>query len=87
MLDPKFIEILACPYCKHEVREQGDTLVCARPECGLVYTVEDGIPIMLIEEASKPCPQCRAEREFAEESLICRECGTRYAYDPGRASS
>jgi uncharacterized protein YbaR (Trm112 family) len=82
LLDPKFLEILACPYCKSEVREEGDRLFCTRSECGLVYAVEDGIPIMLIEEASKPCPQCKAEREFRDEELVCNSCGVRFRYEP-----
>lgn len=82
MLDPKFLDILACPYCKSGVREDGDRLFCDRADCGLIYTVEEGIPVMLIEEASKPCPKCKAEREFIEEELVCRACGARFRYEP-----
>lgn len=51
MLDPKLLEILACPQCKGEVvPDDGHTsLTCAA--CRLRYRVEDDIPIMLIEEA------------------------------------
>jgi len=87
LLDPKFLEILACPYCKSEVKEDGDRLVCTHPECALVYTVEEGIPIMLIEEASKPCPRCGAQREFRDEEIVCKPCGTRFRYDPGPGSA
>ena len=54
-LDPKLIEILACPNCKGEVEyiESEDTIVC-RGECGYRYPVRDDIPIMLIDEAIKP---------------------------------
>jgi hypothetical protein len=82
LLDPKLLEILACPYCKGEVREEGEKLVCTRRECGLVYAVEDGIPIMLVEEASKPCPSCGKQRTFAEEELACGSCGARFRYHP-----
>ncbi|MHC5036601.1 MAG: Trm112 family protein [Planctomycetota bacterium] len=82
MLDPKFLEILACPYCKGEVREEGDRLFCARSECSLVFAVEEGIPIMLVEEAAKPCPKCREERDFLDEELVCKACGTRFRYEP-----
>jgi hypothetical protein len=82
VLDPKLLEILACPYCKAEVREEGDRLICTRRECGLVYAVEDGIPIMLVEEAAKPCPSCGSNRAFADEELVCRGCGARYRYEP-----
>jgi uncharacterized protein YbaR (Trm112 family) len=54
-LDPKLIEILACPNCKGEIEyiEVEDIIVC-RGECGYRYPVRDDIPIMLIDEAIKP---------------------------------
>lgn len=51
-LDGELLKILACPKCKVRVELEGDRLVCAR--CGLRYRVEDGIPIMLVEEAEPP---------------------------------
>jgi uncharacterized protein YbaR (Trm112 family) len=51
-LAPDLLEILVCPKCKgpleHRVAGQ-ETLVCHA--CRLIYSVEDGIPIMLIDEA------------------------------------
>ena len=52
MIDPKLLEILACPACKTEVRLEGGRLVCA--QCGRRYPIRDGIPVMLIEEAERP---------------------------------
>jgi len=51
-LDPKLLEILACPECKTEVRPTADGcgLVCL--SCRRRYPVVDDIPIMLIEEAT-----------------------------------
>ncbi len=51
MLDPKLLEILACPKCKGPVQPdaQHTRLVC--PTCRVAYRVEDDIPVMLIEEA------------------------------------
>lgn len=46
---PDLLEILACPACKAKVRLEGEELVCEG--CGLRYPIEDGIPIMLVEEA------------------------------------
>ncbi|MBX5444258.1 Trm112 family protein [Sphaerobacter sp.] len=46
------LEILACPACKTAVRLEGDRLVC--DTCGRRYRIEDGIPIMLIDEAELP---------------------------------
>ena len=51
MIDPKLLEILACPACKTGVALKGDRLVCAK--CGRRYPIRDGIPIMLVEEAEQ----------------------------------
>jgi uncharacterized protein len=50
-LAPELLEILVCPKCKGdlEYRTQPESLVCQ--VCRLVFAVEDGIPIMLIDEA------------------------------------
>ena len=50
-LAPELLEILVCPRCKGELEYRSDpeSLVCHA--CRLVYAVEDGIPIMLVEEA------------------------------------
>ena len=51
MLPKELMEILVCPSCKGELREESTELACTG--CGLRYPVRDGIPIMLIEEATK----------------------------------
>jgi len=48
-VDPELLAILACPKCKVRVELEQDRLVCVK--CGRRYRVEDGIPIMLIDEA------------------------------------
>jgi hypothetical protein len=50
-LDPRLLEILACPICKVGVRllPDGSGLRCDR--CRRVYPVVDDIPVMLVEEA------------------------------------
>ena len=50
-VDPQLLEILVCPKCKGDLehRLEPESLVCHA--CRLVYSVEDGIPIMLIDEA------------------------------------
>ena len=54
-LDPKLLEILACPKCKGDLEyndsKQEHSLTCMT--CKLRYRVEDDIPIMLVEEAEK----------------------------------
>jgi uncharacterized protein YbaR (Trm112 family) len=51
-LSAELLEILVCPVCKGDLEYHEDppeTLTCHR--CCLVYPVEDGIPIMLVDEA------------------------------------
>ena len=51
-LSPQLLSILVCPKCKGDLdyrQEPTEALVC--PACRLVYAVEDGIPILLIDEA------------------------------------
>jgi uncharacterized protein YbaR (Trm112 family) len=53
-ISPELLEILVCPQCKGDLEHrQGarEELVCQR--CRLIYAVEDDIPIMLIDEASR----------------------------------
>ena len=53
-IDRRLIEILICPACHGDLKENeaGDGLECLK--CGRVYPVRDGIPVMLVEEASPP---------------------------------
>ena len=52
MIDPKLLEILACPACKTAVKLDGERLICT--QCGRRYPIRDGIPVMLVEEAEQP---------------------------------
>jgi uncharacterized protein YbaR (Trm112 family) len=54
------LEILVCPQCKGGLHLQArdgahDALDCS--VCGLRYPIEDGIPVMLVEEAQPLDPQ------------------------------
>ncbi len=51
-LDDRLLEILVCPSCRGslEHKERRHVLVCT--DCGLQYPVRDGIPVMLVEEAT-----------------------------------
>ncbi|NSC22052.1 Trm112 family protein [Streptomyces albus subsp. chlorinus] len=54
-LEAGLLEILACPACHAPLREEGDELHCTGgAECGLVYPVRDGIPVLLVDEARRP---------------------------------
>ena len=58
-LDPQLLEILACPAPHHAPLRAGshddpgaDALTCTA--CGRVFPVTDGIPVLLLDEASPP---------------------------------
>lgn len=52
-LDPALLSILVCPKSKKDLRydEEGQELIC--DYSNLAYRVENGVPIMLVEEARK----------------------------------
>jgi uncharacterized protein YbaR (Trm112 family) len=54
-LDPQLLELLACPSDDHaplreENRGGNDVLVCSH--CASVFRIEDGIPVLLLDEAT-----------------------------------
>lgn len=53
-IDPQLLEILICPACHGAIEELESEKGLACQECGRVYPVRDGIPVMLPEEASPP---------------------------------
>ncbi len=65
-LDAWLLEVLACPRCLSPLRETETSLVCtatAPDGCGLVYPVRDGIPVLLIDEATSPDPSRVADSD------------------------
>ena len=51
-LDPRLLEILACPEDKGPLLYFADEAVLYNPRLRRTYAVRDGIPVMLIDEAS-----------------------------------
>jgi uncharacterized protein len=53
-LDERLLEILVCPACRAPVehKERRHLIVCTG--CRRRYPVKDGIPIMLVDQASGP---------------------------------
>ena len=51
-ISKELLDILACPKCKGDIHlnETQDGLIC--DQCRLLYEIKDGIPIMLIDEAT-----------------------------------
>ena len=52
-IDEKLLKLLACPACEDRppVKLQGEELICEK--CKRAYPIKDGIPVMLIEKATK----------------------------------
>ncbi len=53
-VDSKLIELLVCPDCHGEIeyKDRRNLIICTA--CGLQYPVRDNIPVMLVEEATRP---------------------------------
>lgn len=59
VLDPALLEVLACPADHHAPLTLGEpgapmalSLTCT--DCGRVFAVRDGIPVLLLDEARLP---------------------------------
>ncbi len=50
------LAILVCPSCHTKLAwdYEAAELHCTLAECGLVYPVRDGIPVLLVDEARRP---------------------------------
>ncbi len=53
-IDPRLLDILICPACEGGIRplEEDKGLECDR--CGRIYPIRDGIPVLLVDEATPP---------------------------------
>ena len=50
-IDPKILAVLACPACHAPLEEINSELLCVK--CPLAYPIQDGIPVLLIDQARK----------------------------------
>ena len=52
-MDPKLLDILVCPLCKSPLiyQKAAQELICKADR--LAFKIEDGIPVMLADEAHK----------------------------------
>ena len=80
-LPKDLLDIMACSLCTSGLRQEGETLACANPRCGLVFPIKEDIPVMLIEEAARPCPKCRATRDWQGDELRCPSCGETFRHE------
>ncbi len=51
-LDPDVLKIMRCPLTRSPLEQRGDELIAQIG--GLRYPIRDGIPILLIDEATLP---------------------------------
>ena len=53
-VDAGLVELLVCPDCRGavEYKDRRGLIICT--QCNLHYPVRDGIPVMLVDEATKP---------------------------------
>lgn len=51
-LDPRLLELLACPLCKTDVKLTADEKGLKCVQCHRVYPIREDIPVMLIDEAA-----------------------------------
>ncbi len=64
-LDPRLLEILACPQDKGPLLYFADEQLLFNPRLNQSYAVRDGIPVMLIDQASS-VDQAEADRLAAK---------------------
>ncbi len=50
-IDPKLLEVLVCPQDKGALRYIEDQQILVNERLGVAYRIDDGIPVMLIDEA------------------------------------
>lgn len=56
-VDQKLIDLLVCPACHGaiEYKDRRHLIICT--QCDLRYPVRDNIPVMLVDEATRPEPR------------------------------
>lgn len=77
----ELLDIMACPFCKSDLRLEGEKLFCVNSECNLRFNIKEDIPIMLIDEAERPCPRCQQHRDWQDDILTCPKCGCQLKYE------
>jgi uncharacterized protein YbaR (Trm112 family) len=52
-IDPELLSLLVCPLSRAPLVQDGDTLVSTDPATRRRYRIDDGIPVMLVEESEE----------------------------------
>ena len=58
MIDARLLEVVVCPRCRSTLKAEPDAaaaseLVCTNDSCALHYPVRDGVPVLLVGEATR----------------------------------
>jgi uncharacterized protein YbaR (Trm112 family) len=56
-IDPEFLDLLVCPLSRADLVLDGETLVSTDPATRRRYRIDDGIPVLLIDEAEELDPE------------------------------
>jgi len=51
VIDKALLKMLVCPESKATMKHVGEELICEKSQ--LAYPIQDGIPVLLLEEARK----------------------------------
>ncbi len=79
-ISKELLDILACPFCKSDLKLEGEKLICMNKECNLKYQIREDIPIMMIDEADRSCPKCSTQRNWNDDVLTCPKCSATLKY-------
>jgi uncharacterized protein YbaR (Trm112 family) len=52
VLTEEFVEMMICPACRGKVRLKEDASAIKCVACGRAYPIRNGIPAMIVEEAT-----------------------------------
>jgi uncharacterized protein YbaR (Trm112 family) len=63
LVNKELMEILVCPVDKEKVVEMPEAAKLRCVECGRLYPVRDGIPVMLVDEAETPASTLKPSSE------------------------
>ena len=55
-IDPRLLELLVCPLSRADLVLDGETLVSTDPGTRRRYRIDDGIPVLLIDESEELDP-------------------------------
>jgi uncharacterized protein YbaR (Trm112 family) len=63
VIDARLLEVVVCPRCHSSLAPAAASLACANSDCGLVYRVSHGVPVLLVDEARSAADEGEAGRE------------------------